>query len=505
MSSFDFICNKCSKRICIQTEKNEQIKYCPLCGEKVITEEKKIESTATVENTQRQPIKIILPPRPKKNNGYGSTQTPREPKASQVPVQTVHDKKTNSATTSGTDNVKFCTEKNEYCCDGWIPEGYKPFARLETGGNPDVPLIVWAFAKNNSGKQMFNRFKQAYSLSKSKVNEENRFREYDEYLDSNAAAILKSNTLRLVKRFPISDREEEDLRNTLIKKREMYNVFYNNDFTKCVIQSLYAGKGGKLYEAEVGGEKKYVLLHTTILACEFGTYSPLNNRLQQRNDQLLNNIRNMASGRSSGYFMQESFTQQRNTQPQIDTDPNTPIGRHRTDGLTTAVISWEILNFSGFISPTMPTEREINDFFRFLSSSRVCVPLTNAIEQYQCQLVNQHIKNQQAITSSIQQATRSQQASFERSQAAIKSLSEYSSALTQQRIASDNARFDRSVRRNHEAIMGVNTYTRTDGMNVEVPVTADRVFQNNNDPNLLIGANLADDVPFGWTELQKLQ
>ena len=53
--------------------------------------------------------------------------------------------------------------------------------------------------------------------------------------------------------------------------------------------------------------------------------------------------------------------------------------------------------------------------------------------------------------------------------------------------------------------MGVNTYTRTDGTNIEADVRFDRVFQRENDPTQLIGAPNTADVPFGWTELEKLK
>ena len=52
--------------------------------------------------------------------------------------------------------------------------------------------------------------------------------------------------------------------------------------------------------------------------------------------------------------------------------------------------------------------------------------------------------------------------------------------------------------------MGVNTYTRTDGTTVEADVRYDRVFQHENDPNLLLGAPNTADVPFNWTELERL-
>ena len=508
MSSFDISCSNCKKRFHVQTENNEQIRYCPFCAKSINTEPHNTSDDPAAQRDQTKPIKMVLPPRPGKKTSPDTAQS--KPEENRTAAQSTAQQKTVPAADTNK-SVKFINEKNEYCCDGWIPDGYKPLAKLEPNGNPDVPVVVWAFAKNNNGKEMFTRIRKLYSFPKSKITEQNRFREFDEYLDHNAAEILKTNNLRLVRRFPISSAEEEELRNLLIKKREDYYKIYNSSFLKCVIQGLYAAKGGKLYEGDVNGVKKYALLYTTIIASEYGTYSPMNNRMQAQNDQLLNSIMGMVGGRSGGLFggisspNQYNQPQMNNNPVQFDTDPRTPIGRHRTDGLSSAVMSWQIFYFSGFVSPTMPTDREISDFFRFRDSVRICQPLSRSIEQLQTAIVNQNIMTQQAITNSIQQATRSQQASFERSQAAIKSLGEFRDQLMQQRIADDNARFDRSVRRNHEAIMGVNTYTRTDGTNVEVSVAADRAFQRENNPNLVIDAPSGADVPFGWTELEKLQ
>lgn len=511
MSSFDIMCKSCQSRIRLETENDKQIKYCPFCAEKVTLETKETVENHTVTD-EHTPIKMKLPPRPQRNRREVQKEEPKEvPKETAAEKKSVPEKKETKTVTQciypkAECNAKFMDSANTHCCDGWVPNGYKTSVKVDgKSGNADFPIIVWAYAKNDSGKEMFKRIIQPYSVSKSNMTEENRFREFEEYLDTNAVALLKTDKIRLIRTFPISRAEEENLRNRLRSKREQLEKLSHGDMLQFVVQSLYAGEGGRLYEADVNGEKRYALLYTLIMGSEYGTYSPMSNQMQARNQQLLNNIMGMVNrGYGGGYFPNFQQPQQMNTNVQIDTDPNTPFGRHRADGLSTAVAEWQIISYSGFLSPTMPTEQEIEDFFRFLNTVRISDSLNARIEQVQCAIISQNMQTQQAIFNANQNMLRNQQASFERSQAAIRSLNDTRDSIMQQRIASDNARFDRSVRRNHEMIMGVNTYTRTDGVNIEVPVTADRVFQNTNDPSQIVGASAAADVPYGWTELHKL-
>ena len=64
---------------------------------------------------------------------------------------------------------------------------------------------------------------------------------------------------------------------------------------------------------------------------------------------------------------------------------------------------------------------------------------------------------------------------------------------------------DRIQRWRHESMMGVETYTRSDGSDVEFDSRADRVFENNLDSTTHFGThNYFDNyIPEGWHELNK--
>ena len=64
---------------------------------------------------------------------------------------------------------------------------------------------------------------------------------------------------------------------------------------------------------------------------------------------------------------------------------------------------------------------------------------------------------------------------------------------------------DRIQRGRHEAMMGVETYERSDGTTVEFDSRADRVFENNLDSVTHFGTEhyYGDYVPDGWHEMKK--
>jgi len=72
---------------------------------------------------------------------------------------------------------------------------------------------------------------------------------------------------------------------------------------------------------------------------------------------------------------------------------------------------------------------------------------------------------------------------------------------------SDESADDRIQRLRHESMMGVNTYEREDGSEVEFSTQADRVFEQNLDSLNHVGTEhyLDDYVPDGWTELDRKQ
>ena len=401
-------------------------------------------------------------------------------------------------------NTTFCDTNNEPVCRGWLPAGYIPSADLDSDFDYiDFPFIVWAKARSNDGKEWFNRLLRRYSFPKNKITPENRFMQYDEYLDTNAAALLNTNNIRLVRRYPLDDAEYEKLKNEIIEARDSFARFSSPDLTY-IVQSSYGGSGAKLYEANVGGQKKYLVLTARIIASEYGTFNKQLYEIQLRNRQLLNSSRNMFGG---GYFGNNLYNQPEPQPLQFDTDPYTPFGQHRTDNLTSAMLLWKIYDFAGFISPVEPTENEIRDFLSFAKSFELHEHFKNFIDKIQQQLIMNEMQANQMLFNGMQQTLKVQQQSFDRSFNAMRSVSDMGFEMTQHRMAVDNAAFDRQVRHNHEAVMGVNTYQRTDGSTVEASVMNDRVFQRTGDPTTVAGVSGAgpDIVPFGWTELKKLR
>ena len=400
-------------------------------------------------------------------------------------------------------NTVFRNKDGDPVCSGWLPEGYKPAAaKIESDfKNIDMPYIVWLKAGNSEGKEWFWRFLKKYGGLKSKITAENRFMFYDEYLDTNAISLLNTKNIRLAKRFPLTDEELNELRNVLIKRRDSL-LKLNTGLIEYIIQSIYGECGAKLYEADINGQKKYLVLTACIMGSEYGTFSRAVYNMNMQNQQMLNSMHSMLG--SSWFGRQQSMPQQ---QPGFDVRSNVPFGQHRTDNLTSATLTWDILNFAGFISPVEPSESEVRDFLSFVRTAELHENFRQFIEQVQQVMINQKMQANKMIFNGWQQTMKVQQQCFDKSFNAMKSVSDMSFKMTQDRIASDNAAFDNSVRKQHEAIMGVNTYEKTDGSTVEFSVAADRVFQNTNDPSITVGIEGAGPgyVPFGWTELNKLK
>ncbi len=410
-----------------------------------------------------------------------------------------------------TPDTVFYDKSEMPVCVSWLPEGFTPYVtEIEPDhDNQDMPLIIWLSASDGHDRKLFSRVFRKYKFDKTKLTADNHFAEYDEYLDTNAVAILKTRNIRLVRRFCLNDEEMDELRNRLINIRDFYNKISSNDI-EYIIQGLYGASGAKLYEADINGQKRYLLLTVRMFASEYGIVNKILQNTMSGYQDMINSMQNLnrSSGGYFGGYQQYQPYQQPVRQPvSYDTDPDTPFGRHRTDGFTSSYIIWDIHDFSGMETPEEPTEDEVRDFLSFVKSTDYHPKLVQAIEQTQQMMIMNQMQANQMMMNGFQQQMRMQQQSFDRSFNAMKSVSDMSFDMTQQRIAADNARFDRSVQMNHEAIMGVNTYQRTDGTNVEFSVGADRVFQKTNDPSTVVGISGEgpDIVPSGWTELTKLK
>ena len=401
-------------------------------------------------------------------------------------------------------NARFVTQEGEHVFNGWLPEGFTGTARHEPNlSDIDVPVILWAQARHPDGTEYFLRQHRRYEVNKLAPKQEAPFRPFDDYLDENAAAMLGTGSIRLIKQVAAFEQVEQQIRESLQKRKQEIEAQGDGHFLCSVVQGMYGAIGGKLYEADVGGRKKYLLLRVQLVAEEVGSYSPSMIQSQQKTAALLGSMRSMVGNPYMG--MHPLQPQQPAGMPVIDTDPNTPFGKHRTDGLTTNKIRWSSYCFGGFLSDTMPTRDDICTFYKFLNSLRVAPAFKQQLDQLQNQLVMQEIQVQQRTTQIMGQMVRDQQASFVRQNEIMRSTADFQDQMFQQRMAAENDAFDRRTRQQHEMIMGVNTFAGTDGMNVEADARFDRVFQNNGDPTQLIGADITADVPFGWTELDKLK
>ena len=414
-------------------------------------------------------------------------------------------------------NTVFCDESNAPICNGWLPEGYKPFCNHEPDREnmAENPAIIWVGGRNAEGKELFMRLFRKYRYSRKEQEPQNPFMEYDEYLDTNALELMKTNNIRLLRRFCLTDEEMDKLRNRLIKNRDsIRNAYKNMSEIEEIIQGIYGGSGAKLYEADIDGKKIYLVLTATIYGSEYGLFSARSYEMDRQNRETMRSIQSMSAG-NAGFFGGGMFYQPQQPKipeplppvPQFDCDPNTPVGKHRTDYLLSATMIWEIHNFAGFITPVKPDEDEIREFLCFTRSVEIHPEMRRMLEQVQSQAIMNQIQTNQMIANGFQQATRVQQQCFDKSFAAMKSLSDMNYQMTEHRMAVDNAHFDHMSRMQHEAIMGVNTYQRPDGSTVEFSTMADRVFEKNNDPSLTVGfeGSGPDTVPYGWTELTKLK
>lgn len=404
-------------------------------------------------------------------------------------------------------NTVFYDKEKAPVCNGWLPAGYTPAAsNVEIDmDNTSMPLIIWLAAANGKGQKLFSRVFRKYRFDKSKMMADNRFMEYDEYLDTNAVSILNTNNIRLVRRYWLNDDEMEELRDELRTVRDSFDKASIKGETEYIVQGVYGASGAKLYEADINGQKCYLLLTVRMLASEYGIINKILHNTINSYQNMINSM-NSLNRYSGGFFSGYQPYQQQSVQQPASYD-NTPFGQHRTDGFTSSNIIWDIHHFAGFVSPSEPDDNEVRDFLSFAKSTEYHPQLLQAVEQTQQMMIINKMQANQMIMNGFQQQMRMQQQSFDRSFNAMKSVLDMSFDMTAQRVAADNAAFDRQVRMNHEAIMGVNTYQRTDGSTVEVSVSADRVFQSTNDPSTVVGVSGSgpDVVPFGWTELTKLK
>ncbi|MBR4461133.1 MAG: hypothetical protein IKS51_00910 [Erysipelotrichaceae bacterium] len=138
------------------------------------------------------------------------------------------------------------------------------------------------------------------------------------------------------------------------------------------------------------------------------------------------------------------------------------------------------------------------------------------VSQQQAQMARMKTAETQAIIDSTWAQHNQRWAAAERMRDSLsQDLDRFHANLNQQ-MAQNDMRFnlgssqqesldDRIQRMRHESMMGVETYMRSDGSEVEYSNRADRVFENNLDNTVHFGTEhyYDDYVPDGWHELKK--
>ena len=453
--------------------------FCRICGKKIVFDPSQPPSLCPRCDSKLN----IKPPEPARQSGV-----------QMLEIQS-------SEYSNATANTDFCGEQNQRLMTGWLPEGYTASAKTEPNkGDTDTPLVCWAYAKKQ-GKEWFCRRYKKFRIDKLKESTDVCIL-YDEFLDRNAIEILGTHSVRLIMRVPAPDDDLQEVREILMKRKQDLEKISSDSYT-CVVQAEYGALGGKLYEAEINGRKKYLFLDTYILADEYGSYSPMLIRSQNQTNAMLNSIRSMVGNPYGNPYGSNQY--QEIPMPKIDTDPNTPFGKHRTDGFTSSTVIWNIVEYGGFLSDTMPDRSEICDFMRFTHSLKISPEMQNMLNNFQQQIMMQNMMAQQQMMNIMQQGAAAHQREMDRHNSIMRGIRADMDNITQQRIASQNQAFDNSARKSHEMIMGVNTYTGADGRRIEADVSIDRVFQHQNDPSIIIGASSTADIPPNFTELEKMK
>lgn len=183
--------------------------------------------------------------------------------------------------------------------------------------------------------------------------------------------------------------------------------------------------------------------------------------------------------------------------------------------------SWNIPFYTYMISDS---KEDLKIFMRFVDSIEKTTQLQDLLEQnrqqvmqYQYQKAQMETMRNQAMWSNAFAQQQQAWAASDRLRDSIhQDLDRFHSNIHAQ-AARNDMRFhlgannsyessdDKIQRWRHESMMGVETYTRSDGSEVEFDSRADRVFENNFDSTTHFGTkNYFDDyVPDGWHELNK--
>jgi hypothetical protein len=169
-------------------------------------------------------------------------------------------------------------------------------------------------------------------------------------------------------------------------------------------------------------------------------------------------------------------------------------------------IFWSISTLATFAAPVVSFDQQLFAHFAPAASTliqhrdmwQLCfqvVQQENAAIQAATQ--GQLARNQAAFNAS-QAANRQLQAAYDSYHASVMAASD---AHHRQFLSSSNAQFNSSAPDYSEAIRGVNTYTTSDGREVQISVQADRAYENQ--AGDVIGWSGADSPGIGWSEIPR--
>ena len=169
-------------------------------------------------------------------------------------------------------------------------------------------------------------------------------------------------------------------------------------------------------------------------------------------------------------------------------------------------IYWSVDAIVTIAAPADDFDRQFDSMFLPLVGSLETHPdVENLALQVAMQEAGQIGQATQAQLAQNQAAFQAQQAAHRQQQAAFnsynQSISDARNARHQQFMASSHAQQGHAAPDYSEAIRGVNTYTTSDGREVELSVHADRAYENQ--AGDVIGASGGFEPGAGWTEIPR--
>ena len=169
-------------------------------------------------------------------------------------------------------------------------------------------------------------------------------------------------------------------------------------------------------------------------------------------------------------------------------------------------IFWDVGALVTFFAPANDFDNQFQSAFIPLVNSLETHPdVENLAMQAVVQEAAQINQSTQTQLSQNQAAFQAQQAAHRQQQAAFdsynQSISDARDSRHRQFMSSSNAQFQRSAPDFSEAIRGVNTYTTSDGREVELSVHADHAWENQ--AGDVIGTSGSADPGASWTEIPR--